>query len=183
MQPQVSLRVGVIGGTGRTGRRVLPRLLKAGYGVRVLARHETDDLPCEVEVMRGDALHFDEVERFSTGLDAIVCTIGPDEASPPDLCSRATENVVLAMHKHGVSRLIVQTGAMIGYERLGAFYRFLPNLDSIQYELGDRRKQERIVRASGLEWTLIRPPRLSHTDRGHAEVQRVDPGVRPRLPR
>jgi uncharacterized protein YbjT (DUF2867 family) len=171
MQPQPSLRVGVIGGTGRTGRRVVARLLKAGHAVQVLARRETYDLPCAAAVLLGDALHFDDLERFSAGLDVVVCTLGPDQNSPADLCSRATELLVRAMRKHGVKRLIVQTGAMIGYERLGAFYRFLGNLDSIQYELTDRRKQERIVRASGLEWTLIRPPRLSRdTERGHAEV-------------
>jgi uncharacterized protein YbjT (DUF2867 family) len=150
---------------------VVTRLLKAGYAVRVLARRETHDLPLEAEVMLGDALHFDDLERFSVGLDVVVCTIGPDQNSPADLCSRATDLLVRAMRTHGVKRLIVQTGAMIGYERLGAFYRFLARLDSTERELADRRKQERIVRASGLDWTLIRPPRLSRdTDRGHAEV-------------
>jgi hypothetical protein len=75
------------------------------------------------------------------------------------------------MRKRGVERLIVESGEMIGYEQLGASYRFLSNPDSIQYALTDRRKQERILRASGLDWTLIRPPRLSRdADRGHAQL-------------
>lgn len=168
---QALVRVGVVGGTGRTGRRVVARLLRAGYGVRVLARAESATLPLGVEMVCGDALHFDALDAFSAGLDAVVCTLGPDAESPPDLCSRATALLVHAMRKNGVSRLIVQTGAIIGNERLGAFYRFLGNLKSIQLALADRRKQERIVRASGLEWTLIRPPRLSRdTHDGHVEV-------------
>ena len=171
MQPEGLVRVGVVGGTGRTGRRVVSRLRKAGCHVRILARRESEIPPIGVEVVYGDALHFDTIEGFCAGLDVLICTLGPDEDSPPDLCSRATELMVQAMRKNGVKRLIVQSGAIIGNERLGAFYRFLGSLESIQHELADRRKQERIVRASGLEWTLIRPPRLSRdTERGHAEV-------------
>jgi len=176
MVHQAPVRVGVLGGTGRTGHRTVARLLGAGYLVRVLARHAPRDherhpLPQAVEVVWGDALEYEALERFSAGLDVVVCTLGPDEDSPPDLCSRATDLLVRAMRKEGVERLIVLTGAIVGNEHLGVVYRFLGSLKSVQHALADRRKQERIVRASGLEWTLIRPPRLSRDiDRGHAEV-------------
>jgi hypothetical protein len=64
----------------------------------------------------------------------------------------------------GVRRLVVVTGAMIGHppEHLSWLYRFVPaHLAGEQAALlADRRLQEDLVRTSGLDWTLVRPPRL-----------------------
>ena len=63
----------VTGPTGYVGGRLIPRLLDAGFRVRVLARHpeRLRDLPwaSQVEVVAGDAGDADAVRRALTGVD------------------------------------------------------------------------------------------------------------------
>lgn len=165
------MRIGIVGGTGKTGRRAVEHALRAGHAVRVLARGATTGLPAAVEVVRGDALDPLAVSRFVDGLNAVVCTLGPAPNAPPDVCSRAAAILIEAMREKKVSRLIVQTGAMIGHPRLGAFYRWMSSRPFNQRFLAERREQERLVRESGLDWTLVRPPRLTEgPGRGRTQV-------------
>ena len=82
-----------------------------------------------------------------------------------------------AMEETGVRRLVCVTGAMIGEypaNRSPAFRLFAALLARRFGEVfADRRRQEEIVRASGLDWTLLKPPRLTdgpRTDRVRLEV-------------
>lgn len=59
-------------------------------------------------------------------------------------------------------RLVCITGALIGHprEHLGWFYRLL--LSAQGAAIQDRRLQEQLILRSGLDWTLVRPPRLDN---------------------
>jgi uncharacterized protein YbjT (DUF2867 family) len=165
------MRIGILGGTGRTGRRAVIHALGAGHELRLLVRGEVQGIPDVVEVVRGDGLDPAVVDRFVEGLDAVIVALGPGPRSPPDVCSRATDLVVRAMRAHGVERLVVLTGAMVGHGKLGPAYRRLARRPRVQAVLDERREQERIVRESGLLWTIVRPPRLTDgAPRGRLEV-------------
>lgn len=71
-------------------------------------------------------------------------------------------HIIEAMKSHGVRRLVQVTGAMIGHPhyKFGLVYRVLLSLVPKQ-ALEDRREQERLVRTSGLDWTIVRPTRLT----------------------
>lgn len=84
------------------------------------------------------------------------------------MCSRAMRVLIPAMRDAGVRRLVVQTGAMIGGEGLGKLYSWLAKRPRNAPVLAERREQERLVRESGLEWTLARPPRLTEGTGGDA---------------
>ena len=166
--------IAIVGGTGRTGRHVVEEALRAGHRVRMLARHPAH--VAGVELVHGHALDPEALRQLVQGSDAVVCTLGPTPQGPPDVCSRATRLLVEAMKTAGVRRLVVQTGAMIGHRNLGRFYRFLASRPAIAAALPERREQERLVMESGLDWTLVRPPRLS--DGAGAGAAQVGPDLR-----
>jgi len=162
------MRIVVFGASGRTGRHVVEQALERGYAVTAFVRRpeEFDLVHDELRVIAGDVLDRDAVARAVRGSDAVVCVLGPTRTSPPDTCSAGTRNIVAAMEHHGVRRLLCVTGAMIGHPReklVGWIYRGMSALlpRSQREQLDERRQQEAVVEGSELDWTLVRPPRLS----------------------
>jgi uncharacterized protein YbjT (DUF2867 family) len=157
------VKVLVLGATGPTGRAVVVQALRRGMQVRAVVRR-AGSAPEGADEVVGDARSAQVVDRGMQGVDAVICLISSRPGEAVDTCSQATATLIAAARAHGVSRLIVQTGAMIGHprERLSWVYRtILRMMPREQLALvADRRTQEQIVQASGLDWTLVRPPRL-----------------------
>jgi len=159
------MRIFVIGATGRTGQQVVEAARAAGHLVTALVRQPDAVEPVEgVTWVAGDVRDEDVFDRVLPGHDVVICTLGHVPDSPPDLCSTATGRLVAAMARHGVPRLVVVSGAMIGHPRdkLPWSYRLiesiLPRRDKIR--IADRREQERVIRESGCTWTIVRAPWL-----------------------
>lgn len=172
--PRAHERLLVIGASGRTGVHVVDAALSRGHHVTALVRDAArfDRVDEQLTVREGDVFDTDAVERAVRSQNAVLCVLGPPRGGPPETCSRGTRNLVTAMQRHGVRRLVVVTGAQIGHPRehlVGLVYRAMAFLlpPSQRALLADRREQERIVRESELDWTLVRPPRLSNEAAGH----------------
>lgn len=160
------MQLTVFGATGRTGRRIVEQALARGHHVVALCR-KAGALGIEhphLETFEGQLTDPRAVERALAGSDAAVITFGP---RPPDcevFCAPATAAILDAMRRQGVRRIICLTGAMIGegvrrswvFGQLTRFYR-----RRMPEPAKDRAEQERLVKASGLEWTLVKPPRLT----------------------
>jgi putative NADH-flavin reductase len=160
------VKVLIIGATGGTGRILLEKALDQGHEVTALARNPSAVAPRDYRprVLRGNALDPDEVEAAVSGQDAVLSALGTRSTKPTTLFSASTANLVGAMKKHGVRRLVCLTGVGAGdskghggflYDRL-----FLPFVLRNQYE--DKDRQEEIIRRSGLEWVIVRPARLTN---------------------
>ena len=141
------MRILVVGSHHGVGAHVVKKAIAKGH---------------EVQAFEGDVLDEATVASFVEGCDVVLSTLGPRDKSPVDLCSRGMRNIVQAMKAHGVRRLVQVTGAMIGHphERLGWMYKFIAALVP-EAALRNRRLQEEIVKTSGLDWTLVRPTRLT----------------------
>ena len=121
----------------------------------------------------GDATDPVLLRALVTDKDAVVVTLGPSTTGGPDSCSRATDALVVAMRAARCPRLVCLTGAMIGHprERLSWIFRTMEaSFPKLRAQLEERRLQEQTVQSSGLDWTLVRPPRLTDGPRGRAEV-------------
>jgi uncharacterized protein YbjT (DUF2867 family) len=125
------------------------------------------DIPIDdarLEKLDSDALDKAAVERALIGVDAVIQSIGAD-ITPESilkgttLFSRATRVLVDAMRTRGVRRLIMVTGFGAGDSRgKGGFLYasvMFPLLLKRIYD--DKDVAEQIVRASGLDWTIVRP--------------------------
>ena len=157
------MRVALLGGTGRIGSEVLDMLLADDHDVQVLARSAGSVRPAAgLTVIEGDALDSASVAALVKGADAVVSALGPRGAKSPGLLGNAAANTVAAMNESGVRRLIAVSaaGAFIGADPdIGALTKLiLPRVFAKQF--ADVRRMEDVIRASDLEWTLVRPSRV-----------------------
>lgn len=173
----------IIGASRGIGLATVSAALKAGYSVRALSRSASAirlDDP-RLEKLNGDAVDRDTIERALVGIDTVIQTLGVKPA--PELILRgtrlfsdATRVLVRAMETSGVRRLICVTGLGAGESRGrgGILYNtalclFLGRI------YADKDVQERIIRKSRLDWTIVRPTILTNGPRTGAYRVLVDP--------
>ncbi len=145
----------------------MEQALAAGHEVRALVR---DPLKLQIGhgrlvVIRGDVLDTAKVDETVAGTDAVLSVLGQTKTSPKDVQTRGTENIVAAMQKHGVRRLVSLTGAGVRDPRdepklVDRAITFL--LKRLQPDvLEDGVRHAEAIKASGLEWVIVRGPRLT----------------------
>lgn len=160
------LRLALLGGTGGIGGHVLSWAADAGHPVHVLAR-DAAAVPRRpgVTVTEGDATDPDAVSATVASADAVLSALGPRGARTPHLLAAAAAAVTQAMAKTGTHRLISVSAA-------GAFIKEDPDSGRLvkvvlprifAKPFADVRAMEQVVRASSLDWTLVRPTRLVNT--------------------
>ena len=150
----------VFGASGRTGRCILHQ---APATDDVTAFERTERVLAAHRLFVGDVLDGDAVEAAMAGQDAVLSALGPRPNGPADLCSRAMKRILDAMKTCGVRRIVVITGAMIGHPRdhLGLAYHLIERTERAKRAIQDGRLEEEELRGSGLEYTIVRPPRLT----------------------
>jgi putative NADH-flavin reductase len=154
----------IFGSTGGTGRQLLEQALDDGHAVTAHARSPERLGALEhpnLSVARGDVLDAPGVERSVAGQDAVLCAIG---AGPERTTLRedGTRNIVAAMERTGVSRLLCLSSLGVGDSRanLPFFTRYVIVAIFLRHAFADHERQEAVVRKSSLEWTIVRPPHL-----------------------
>ena len=161
------MKVAVFGATGRTGRHLVEGALRDGHEVVALVR-DPGKLDVSYEGLRlveGDVLIPSRVEQTVAGADAVLSALGHTKTSPKDVHARGTENIVAAMKKHGVRRLVSLTGAGVrdAGDRPKVVDRVFSGLLKLLQRdvLEDAERHAGVIRASGLDWTIVRAPRLT----------------------
>lgn len=163
------MKVLVMGASRGIGLETVKAGLDAGHVMRAMARGEggAPDHP-QLERIQADAMKPDDVTRALEGVDAVVQALGvkitpASVTQPASLFSGATDILLQAMPQAGVRRLIAVTGfgagesreAMSMLERLGH--------DAILGRIyADKGRQEAAVKASDLDWTIVRPGILTN---------------------
>lgn len=169
------LNVLVVGATGGTGKATVNSLLKQGHRVTAFSRG-VDALANEAKnliVHKGDVTSEDQISMAMQDQDVVIVTLGINEnpirvrlfgaASTIDnVRSEGTKNVIQAMRKHNVKRLIVQSTFGVGETR--GFLGFIDQLFFsliLKPQIRDTEEQENLVRNSGLEWVIAQPVHLT----------------------
>ena len=156
----------VIGGTRGLGRDVALAAAAAGHVVTVLARSPAVSVTpvTGLRTVVGDVEDVADLERAVAGQQAVVWTLGVGvRRAPVHVFSRGTQLLLEVMARHGVTRLLCVTGIGAGDSRgHGGFVydRIVqPLLLKTIYE--DKDRQEALLRSSALDWTIVRPGRLT----------------------
>ena len=151
----------VFGATGTVGRLVVEQTLQEGHTVTAFAR-SPEKLGIKnpnLTLCAGDAMNQTAVSDAVRGHDAVIVAIGSGNSRKSIIRSRGTLNVIQAMHEHGVRRLICQStlGAHESWENLNFFWKHIMFGFLLRPIFLDHELQESLVRASGLDWTIVRP--------------------------
>ena len=157
----------LFGATGKTGRHVLAQALEAGHSVRALARRpEALDAHERLTVVAGDVRDRAAVRETVRGSDAVVSVFGQVKGSPPTLQTEGTQAIVDAMAEQGIRRIISLSGGGLPAEEHDQpkvpdrIIRWLLRRLSPAV-LDDAIAHLAVLRASGLDWTVVRGPRLT----------------------
>ena len=161
------MKIFIVGATRGIGRQVLDQALAAGHAVTALVR-DTRRLDAQHErlkVVQGDVLDANAVALAMAGQEAVCCSLG---VKVPwfrvAVFSDGTRNLLDAMKKTGARRLVCVTGIGAGdsrghggflYDRL--FYPLL-----LRTVYADKDRQESLIRASGVDWVIVRPGFLTN---------------------
>jgi len=140
--------VAMTGATGFVGAETLEQLCAAGFTVRALARRAQPDR-AGVSWVAGALDRPDTLDALVRGADVVLHIAGvvnaPDRAAFAAGNGAGTAHVIAAMQRAGIRRLI-HVSSLAARERELSDYCWSKAL------------AEDHVRASGLDWTMVRPP-------------------------
>jgi putative NADH-flavin reductase len=177
------VRVLIVGATGRTGGLLVEELRASGHEVTALARDPARLAGRPVRALRGDVRDAASVADAVRGQDAVIVSLAPTGrallARRQTLFSEGGRNVLSAMKVQRVARLLFVTSAGLDREDPAHpfLFRYLFEPLLLRPSYADAAKLESEVRASDLDWTLVRPPAL--TDGPRTASYRL---AEPRLP-
>jgi putative NADH-flavin reductase len=156
------MRLFILGANGKTGTQLIDLALARSHQVTAFVRspQKISRRHPRLQVIRGDPHSEDALAHVLPGHDVVLSVLGvhPSQAfRPHTLIQDCAASTVSAMTRIGVKRLVLVSAAVLFPERglRFAFFRWL--LRHVKRDLG---RAEDIVRATSLDWTIARPPRL-----------------------
>ncbi|MEW2376467.1 NAD(P)H-binding protein [Micromonospora sp. NPDC047812] len=163
------MRIVVFGATGPTGRQLTGQALAAGHEVTAVTRRAGSIQPrAGLTEVTADVGNPDAVERAVVGSDAVLSSLGvPLSPKPITVYSQGNANIVAAMQRHGVKRLVTVSSSVMDptWRPTGEF--FFNNVADplVNRRMGrtaheDMRRMEALVGNSDLDWTIARPSGL-----------------------
>jgi uncharacterized protein YbjT (DUF2867 family) len=204
------MKLTIIAATGAVGRQLLSQALDAGHDVTAVARNPAK-LPPDIlasqaaRIVTADLAAPDPqvLEAAIGGADAVLSALGPHNNSDAGIAAPGTRAIIAAMRATGVRRIVAISAAPVGtvaspgrpapprHDPGDGFFmrhvgvRIAKTLFGKVYE--DLALMEDILRTSGLDWTILRPPQLTdkpltgryrtvygHNLRGGRSVPRAD---------
>jgi putative NADH-flavin reductase len=163
------MNITVFGATGGTGRHVVAQALDAGHQVTAVVRDAARlTVPARAGLTVFTALLDDQaaVRQAVADADAVVDALGVRVTGPTTFRADTARVVTAAMRDAGVRRLVAvsASGAHTTGDSLPIRLLVKPVLGQfLRHQFADMLAMEEVVRASGLDWTIVLPPRL--TDR------------------
>jgi putative NADH-flavin reductase len=159
------VKVLIIGATGATGKSLMREALAQGHKVTALARNPSAAASEDhrLRVVEGNALDASSLEAAVAGQDAVLSALGTRSARPRTLFSESTHNLIGAMDKHGVRRLVCITGVGVGDSKghVGFLYDRIIRPFVVKNIYEDKERQEEAIKQSDLDWVIVRPAQLT----------------------
>jgi putative NADH-flavin reductase len=154
------MKIAVLGATGGTGREVVVQALARGHEVTALVRNPSALEPRRgLAIVAGDTEDPTSVERAILGNAAVLCALGGRPWRRRErVCSTAVRNLIPAMHKHGLQRIIAIStfGASNTRMQVGWFARTALFGLVLRSEVADKEAMEAELSNADLAWTVVR---------------------------
>src|SRR5215472_997980 len=178
------MKLTMIAPTGGVGRRLLAQALDAGHDVTAVARKPAK-LPPDVLATRKARIVTSDLaapdpqvlETAVAGADAVMSALGPHNKSDAGIAASGTRAIITAMRPAGVRRIVAISASPVaatpspghpnpprhdpgdGFTMRHVGVRIAKALFGKVYD--DLAAMENILRGSGLNWTILRPPGLT----------------------
>lgn len=175
------MKLAVLGATGGTGIEIVRQAVDHGHSVTAFVRNPAslNRFRDRINIAKGDLLNSAQIEGALAGQDAVLSAFGhriPVAKADSNLMRDFASALVHAMSRARVRRIVVVSVAFLFKHSILPPAYFLGRL-LFPRVVADAAAMEQVFETSGLEWTLVRPPRL--TDKAHAGKYRVREGHLP----
>ncbi|MEO7488193.1 MAG: SDR family oxidoreductase [Ferruginibacter sp.] len=157
----------VFGATGGTGKEVVKQALEKGYEVTAIVRKPAafDLQHPHLKIIKGDVLEPATFEKEIQGNGAVLSCLGTTSTKFTTLYSEGIVNIISAMNKAGVKRLLCITALPLYLnDEMGFFLKAITKITLepiLKNPYNDMRLMETKVESSNLYWTIVRPPGLN----------------------
>jgi putative NADH-flavin reductase len=165
------MKLTIFGATGRIGTRLVEQALDQGHEVVAVVRDPARlAVPAQdrLRVVTADVADPDAVLPAVTGADAVLSALGPRGTGPTTIQHDGARSALKAMRTAGVRRyLMVSAAGLVVEPEDGPVTRLVlkPLLGRVlRNSFADLRRAEEEVRAADVDWTIVRPPRLTDKD-------------------
>jgi len=163
------MKVVIFGATGKTGIELVNQSLEQGFLVTAFVRdHSRIKIENEnLIIVSGDIFDADSVEHAIKNQDAVICALGAGNSlKKTSIRSTGTVNIIRGMHQNKVKRLMIVSAMGVGesWNTLSAFNKFF-FATLLKHSRNDHEAQEKAVKDSYLDWTIIRPSGLTDMPR------------------
>ena len=156
----------IVGATGGTGRQLVTQALERGHQVTALVRRPPRAEPRPaLTLVVGDVLDPGSLDRAMQGQEAVLSALGHNRwLAPSRILSEGTRNLIAAMVRHGVQRFVCETalGISDAWWQMGLYYTLFLRPVILPFYFWDKVRQEAVIRASNLAWTIVRPGMLTN---------------------
>lgn len=165
-------KISLFGATGQTGQKFLELAVNKGYEVKVLVRDKTK-LKVQnplITIVEGDVLNLEDVSNAIEGTEIVVSLFGHVKNSPDWLQTNGTKNIVSAMQKLDVDRIISLSGGGLPFPEkdepkfIDHMIRTIMKI-AVSKVLNDAIAHADVLRSSGKKWVIVRAPRLTNDAR------------------
>ena len=161
------MNITVLGAAGATGVPLVEQALAAGHEVTALVRSGPTLAIAspDLHVVEGDATDRAVLAQAMKGADAVVSVLG----SRRPVIADATRAVVAVAKESGPERVVMLSTFAVERDRLTPVSKLLTGM-AMRDQIKDKLAGEELLRASGLDWTIVYATKLTNGSKAEATV-------------
>ena len=162
------MKLAIFGASGATGTCLVRQALDAGHQVAAVVRDParmTVPGQARLQVITADVMDPAAISPAVAGTGAVITAIGPPGTARSTLRHDSTRSLIQAMRKTGARRLLFVSGSVVADQGESPYLRYLlkpiARRTFLRHANADFLAAEEEIHASGLDWTIFRPPSLT----------------------
>jgi len=150
----------VLGATGKTGGALVAQAVARGHSVTTFGRSPfAGSDRAKVTSISGNPMNEAELADALPGHDAVLSVLGTRGLGATSVLEDSSRATIGAMRKAGVKRLVIVSSALLD-SHIGLVMSIVART-ILRHFSRDQRAMEKIVTESNLDWTVLRPARMT----------------------
>ncbi len=184
----------ILGATGRTGKHLLTIALARGYEVNVLVRDaqkiaiKSDKL----KVFEGTPSDLSALANAIENCSSVISALNISRESdfpwaklrtPKDFIEKSIENILYLSNQYPIKSLIIISawGVFETKSEIPWWFRLMIDYSNIKFGYEAHEQQEKLIKSSNLNWTIVRPVALTNFTKEHKVQISIDGLPKPNL--
>jgi putative NADH-flavin reductase len=154
------MKLFVLGATGKTGGTLVAQAVARGHGVTTFGRSPfTGVWNAKILNLSGNPMSEVELADSLPGHDAVLSVLGTRGLGASSVLEEGSRATIAAMSTARVRRLVILSSALLD-AHIGLVMSIVART-ILRHFSRDQRAMEKLVTASDLDWTILRPPRMT----------------------